>query len=91
MGLQSFERALGNMVDSVFSRSSRTSTIRPVELGRRLLREMDVQPEGKKDEGTRILTPIDERTAQWEAMSQEAGARADEDLQLRATRKSQGK
>jgi hypothetical protein len=29
------------MVDSVFSRSSRTSTIRPVELGRRLLREMD--------------------------------------------------
>ncbi|MFN8021131.1 MAG: FhaA domain-containing protein [Acidimicrobiales bacterium] len=41
MGLQSFERALGNMVDSVFSRSSRTSTIRPVELGRRLLREMD--------------------------------------------------
>jgi len=50
-----------------------------------------VGPEGKKDEGTRILTPIDERTAQWEAMSQEAGARADEDLQLRATRKSQGK
>jgi hypothetical protein len=41
MGLQSFERALGNMVDSVFSRSSRNSTIRPVELGRRLLREMD--------------------------------------------------
>jgi hypothetical protein len=41
MGLQSFERALGNMVDSVFSRSSRSSTIRPVELGRRLLREMD--------------------------------------------------
>lgn len=41
MGLQSFERALANMVDSVFSRSSRNSTIRPVELGRRLLREMD--------------------------------------------------
>ena len=41
MGLQSFERGLGNMVDSVFSRSSRSSTIRPVELGRRLLREMD--------------------------------------------------
>jgi Protein of unknown function (DUF3662)/FHA domain len=40
MGLQSFERALENMVESVFSRSSRSS-IRPVELGRRLLREMD--------------------------------------------------
>jgi len=41
MGLQSFERGVGNMVDNVFSRSSRNSTIRPVELGRRLLREMD--------------------------------------------------
>jgi Protein of unknown function (DUF3662)/FHA domain len=40
MGLQSFERALENMVEVVFSRSSRSS-IRPVELGRRLLREMD--------------------------------------------------
>lgn len=40
MGLQSFERALENMVQAVFSRSNR-STIRPVELGRRLLREMD--------------------------------------------------
>jgi pSer/pThr/pTyr-binding forkhead associated (FHA) protein len=40
MGMQSFERALENMVESVFSRSSRSS-IRPVELGRRLLREMD--------------------------------------------------
>ena len=39
MGLQSFEHALENMVASVFSRSR--STIRPVELGRRLLREMD--------------------------------------------------
>jgi Protein of unknown function (DUF3662)/FHA domain len=40
MGLQSFERALENMVEVVFSRSNRSS-IRPVELGRRLLREMD--------------------------------------------------
>jgi hypothetical protein len=40
MGLQSFERALENMVEVVFSRSSKSS-IRPVELGRRLLREMD--------------------------------------------------
>lgn len=39
MGMQSFERALENMVASVFSRSR--STIRPVELGRRMLREMD--------------------------------------------------
>ena len=40
MGLQRFEQGLERMVEGVFSRSSR-STIRPVELGRRLLREMD--------------------------------------------------
>ena len=40
MGLQSFEHGVERMVEGVFSRSSR-STIRPVELGRRLLREMD--------------------------------------------------
>ena len=40
MGLQSFEHGLERMVTGVFSRGSR-STIRPVELGRRLLREMD--------------------------------------------------
>lgn len=40
MGLQSFERSLERMVDGVFTRGSR-STIRPVELGRRLQREMD--------------------------------------------------
>jgi hypothetical protein len=40
MGLQSFERGLERMVEGVFSRGSRSS-IRPVELGRRLLREMD--------------------------------------------------
>ena len=39
MRMQSFEHALENMVASVFSRSR--STIRPVELGRRLLRDMD--------------------------------------------------
>jgi hypothetical protein len=39
MGLQSFEHGLERMVEGVFSRSR--STIRPVELGRRLLREMD--------------------------------------------------
>lgn len=40
MGLQRFEAGLERMVEGVFSRSSRSS-IRPVELGRRLLREMD--------------------------------------------------
>ena len=40
MGLQSFEQGLERMVTGVFSRGSR-ATIRPVELGRRLLREMD--------------------------------------------------
>ncbi len=40
MGLQSFEHGLERMVEGVFSRGSR-ATIRPVELGRRLLREMD--------------------------------------------------
>lgn len=40
MGLQSFEHGLERMVEGVFSRGSRSS-IRPVELGRRVLREMD--------------------------------------------------
>lgn len=40
MGLQSFEQGLERMVNGVFSRGSR-SNIRPVELGRRLLREID--------------------------------------------------
>jgi hypothetical protein len=40
MGLQSFERHLERMVDGVFARAFRSS-LRPVELGRRLVREMD--------------------------------------------------
>jgi hypothetical protein len=40
MGLQSFERSLERMVEGVFNRGSKTS-VRPVELGRRLLRQMD--------------------------------------------------
>lgn len=40
MGLQSLEQRLERMVDGVFSRRSRGS-IRPIELGRRLVREMD--------------------------------------------------
>jgi hypothetical protein len=40
MGMQSLERRLERMVEGVFSRRSRNS-IRPIELGRRLIREMD--------------------------------------------------
>lgn len=40
--MQSLERALERMVVGVFSRGSRTN-IRPIELGRRLVREMDDQ------------------------------------------------
>ncbi len=40
MGLQSFEHGVERMVDGVFGRAFR-SQIKPIELGRRLLREMD--------------------------------------------------
>ena len=39
MGMQSLERRLERMVEGVFRRSS--NRIRPIEIGRRLLREMD--------------------------------------------------
>ena len=42
MGLQSLEHRLERMVDGVFFRRSKSS-IRPIELGRRLVREMDDQ------------------------------------------------
>jgi hypothetical protein len=42
MGMQSIERRLENMVEGVFSRRGRNA-IRPIELGRRLIREMDDQ------------------------------------------------
>jgi hypothetical protein len=42
MGLQGFERRLENLVEGVFSRVFK-SNLRPVELGRRLVREMDVR------------------------------------------------
>ena len=42
MGMQALERRLERMVVGVFSRGSRTN-IRPIELGRRLVREMDDQ------------------------------------------------
>jgi len=40
MGLQGFERSVERMVEGVFSRAFRSS-IKPIELGRRMLREMD--------------------------------------------------
>src|SRR5215204_511311 len=40
MGIKGFERSLENMVEGTFARVFR-SGLRPVELGRRLVREMD--------------------------------------------------
>jgi hypothetical protein len=40
MGLQSFEHGVERMVDGVFARAFR-SQIKPIELGRRVIREMD--------------------------------------------------
>src|SRR6516165_9898804 len=40
MGLQGIERGLERMVEGVFSRAFRSS-LRPIELGRRLVRELD--------------------------------------------------
>ncbi|MER3452593.1 MAG: DUF2662 domain-containing protein [Acidimicrobiia bacterium] len=42
MGLQQFERRLERLVEGVFAKAFRSS-LRPVELGRRLTREMDLQ------------------------------------------------
>jgi FhaA, N-terminal domain/FHA domain len=42
MGMQALERRLERMVTGVFSRGARTN-IRPIELGRRVVREMDDQ------------------------------------------------
>lgn len=40
MGLKSFEDGLGRVVDGIFGRSRRAS-VRPIEIGRRLVHEMD--------------------------------------------------
>ena len=40
MGLQSFEDGLGRMVEGVFSRAFK-SNVRPIEIGRRLIKEID--------------------------------------------------
>jgi hypothetical protein len=42
MGLQQFERRLERMVEGVFARAFRSS-VQPVEIGRRLTREMDLR------------------------------------------------
>lgn len=42
MGLQSLENGLGRIVDGVFNRAFKNS-VRPIEIGRRLIREIDVQ------------------------------------------------
>ena len=42
MGLQQFERRLERMVEGVFARAFRGS-LQPVEIGRRLTREMDLR------------------------------------------------
>jgi len=63
--MQSLERRLERMVDGVFSRRSR-STVKPIDLGRRLLREMDdhrsVDVKGRRivpNEFTFLLNPKD--------------------------------
>jgi hypothetical protein len=65
MGLQSMERRLERMVEGVFSRRRRGS-IRPIELGRRLVREMDdnrsVDVKGRRivpNDFTVLLSPTD--------------------------------
>ena len=65
MGLQSIERRLERMVDGVFTRRSQGS-IRPIELGRRLVREMDdhrsVDVKGRRivpNDFTIMLSPAD--------------------------------
>ena len=65
MGLQSLERRLERMVEGVFTRRARGS-IRPIELGRRLVREMDdnrsVDVRGRRivpNDFTVLLSPTD--------------------------------
>ncbi len=42
MGLQSLENGLGRIVDGVFNRAFKNN-VRPIEIGRRLIREIDTQ------------------------------------------------
>ncbi len=64
MGMQGLERRLENMVEGVFRRSR--NSIRPIELGRRLIREMDdhrsVDVKGQRivpNDFTVLLSPDD--------------------------------
>jgi hypothetical protein len=43
MGLQRFERRLERLVEGAFSKAFRSGGLQPVEIGRRLVREMDAQ------------------------------------------------
>jgi hypothetical protein len=64
MGLQQFERRLERMVEGVFARAFR-SGLQPVEIGRRITREMDLRrtiaPRGtlSPNEFTVVLSPND--------------------------------
>jgi pSer/pThr/pTyr-binding forkhead associated (FHA) protein len=64
MGLQQFERRLERMVEGVFAKAFRGS-LQPVEIGRRLTREMDLRrtiaPKGTltPNEFTIVLSPSD--------------------------------
>jgi hypothetical protein len=64
MGLQQFERRLERMVEGVFARAFRSS-LQPVEIGRRLTREMDLRrtmaPRGTitPNQFTVVLSPSD--------------------------------
>jgi hypothetical protein len=64
MGLQQFERRLERMVESAFARAFRSS-LQPVEIGRRLTREMDLRrtiaPRGtiSPNTFTVVLSPTD--------------------------------
>ncbi len=69
MGLQSLERRLERMVEGVFRRSR--GSIRPIELGRRLVREMDdnrtVDVKGRRmvpNDFTVLLSPSDHASFQ---------------------------
>ncbi|MFM8856067.1 MAG: FhaA domain-containing protein [Actinomycetota bacterium] len=53
MGLQSLENGLGRIVDGVFNRAFKNS-VRPIEIGRRLIREIDVQ-RSVNSQGQRVV------------------------------------
>jgi hypothetical protein len=53
VGLQSLENGLGRIVDGVFNRAFKNS-VRPIEIGRRLIREIDVQ-RSVNSQGQRVV------------------------------------